>query len=77
MHFADLAGRETKQSIIAFFSHQLSRSTSTAGNLTAFANFKLNIVNHSTKRHIFQRQTVADFDISIRSAFDNIAYFKV
>ena len=67
MNLAELARRHAEECIIAFLSHELSRSTSTADELCALADLELDVVDRRTNRDVLQRKSITDFDISVRA----------
>ena len=57
------AGGETKESILAFFSHELCGVSGCSCELTASAGIKLNVVYESTYGNIYKGKGVACLDI--------------
>ena len=76
VNLTQFAGRKTEQCIVAFFSDELSRSTSGANDLCAFADFQFNVVYYSTKRNLAEGQCIPDLDIGFRAADDDVADFE-
>ena len=73
MHAADLAGRHTKECVIAFLCHELRGCARTADELRTLANLELNGMDHRAERDILQRKRVARLDVSLSTRLHNIA----
>ena len=73
VNFAHFARRHTDCCVNTLFSHELSRRARTANELPALADFEFDIVNHGADRNVFERQSVAGFDVGFGSRFDFIA----
>ena len=71
-----LAGGETKESILAFFSHELCGVACRSCELTASAGIKLNVVYKSTYGNIYKGKGVARLDIRRRTCNDGVADFE-
>ena len=69
-HFA---GRESYLCIIAFLRHELRAVSCGSYQLGASARLKLDVVDHSTYRNVFQRKSVSYFDIRISTGNDDIS----
>src|SRR6266566_6666081 len=70
-----LTRRQTYQSIIALFCHELSTYTRTTGQLTTTTSCQLNVVNCRTGRDIFQGKRIAWLNISLRPCHHSISDF--
>src|ERR1700733_2351736 len=62
-HFANLAGRQLDQSVLALFGHQLRRPARRTHHLRALAGLELHVMNGGAGRNIFERQGVAHQDV--------------
>ena len=76
VYLTKFARRKAEQCIVAFFSHELSRFTSGADHLAAFADFQFDVVYERTEGDVLERQCVADLDIRFRTAVENVADFQ-
>ncbi|GFE59227.1 hypothetical protein AOG1_31070 [Geobacter sp. AOG1] len=72
-----LSRRKLDLSVLAFFGHELSESTRTAGQLRAFANLQLNVVNDRAERDCFERQRITRLDVSFGTCNHRIANLEV
>src|ERR1700674_3589469 len=67
-NFANFAGRQFDQRVLAFLRHQLGRAASRTHHLRALPRLQLDIVNRGARRNVVQRQRIAHENIRVRAA---------
>ena len=70
---AQLAGRQSEQREAVLLRHELSHVAGGAGELSALAGIKLNVVDEGTNRDAAERKRVAGLNVRVGAGDDNVA----
>ena len=68
-----LAAGKTERRVLAFFRHQLSRGACGLGYLSAASRLHFDVVYERTDGNVRERQSVARFDVRVRSAYYGVS----
>jgi hypothetical protein len=71
-----LAGRQAQDSVLPFLGDQLRAAAGRPCQLSPFARFQLDIVNHRAQRDVRQTQAIARLDIGIAARKHRVTYGK-
>src|SRR5262245_65500669 len=73
---ANLAGRHLDRRVFAFLRDELNRRTRAAGDLPAFADLQLHVVDLRAERDVLERQRIPRQDVDAGSGDDRVSHLQ-